>query len=616
MRHVLIRAFASGALFWAASGCSTFTATERQNESAPTTAATDYYIHPTAGHDAQSGVGIKQAWRSFAPLNTTRLNPGDRVHILAPGRFEHSLRINGAGSTTAPIELHFAPGRYDFWPAHALRRKFNISNTNADPDGEKAIGIFLDQARHVRIHGQGARIVARGKMILVCIDRSEDVRITDLQFDYHRPTVSEYRVTAAAGDHFELEVHPDSHYEVKDGQLTWLGEGWTKTGNLTQELNPGTDEVRRTRISLKDLNIEEIEPFHLRATGRSPLQPGRIYQVRDTFRDYAAVFTRRSKDIVWQDVRFYFLHGMGLVSQFSENLTFDRVSIAPDPDSGRTTAAWADGIHVSSCRGKVLIRDCRFSGLHDDPINIHGTHLRVVDKLSDNQIKVHFMHGQTFGFMAFNPGDAITFVRWDSLETYAPNTVKRAELVNPREMLLTLERPVPTRLQENDVVENISWTPEVRITGCEVRRTPTRGFLITTRRQAVIENNTFYRTWMSAILLENDASGWYESGAIRDLTIRNNGFFNCREPVIHINPRNSRPNPAVHRNIRILDNCFELRDKLAIQAHSTSGLTITGNSFYADRSLDDSEAIQATDCLGVNINSNTSSLRQSRSKTR
>jgi len=182
--------------------------------------------------------------------------------------------------------------------------------------------------------------------------------------------------------------------------------------------------------------------------------------------------------------------------------------------------------------------------------------------------------------------------------------------------LLTLERPVPTRLQENDVVENISWTPEVRITGCEVRRTPTRGFLITTRRQAVIENNTFYRTWMSAILLENDASGWYESGAIRDLTIRNNGFFNCREPVIHINPRNSRPNPAVHRNIRILDNRFELRDKLAIKAHSTSGLTITGNSFYADRSLDDSEAIQATDCLGVNINSNTSSLRQSRSKTR
>ncbi|MFO8026773.1 MAG: right-handed parallel beta-helix repeat-containing protein [Opitutales bacterium] len=171
-------------------------------------------------------------------------------------------------------------------------------------------------------------------------------------------------------------------------------------------------------------------------------------------------------------------------------------------------------------------------------------------------------------------------------------------------MLLTLERAVPAKLQEKDVIENVTWTPEVLITGCEVRRTPTRGFLLTTRRKAVIENNTFYRTWMSAILLENDASGWYESGAIRDLTIRNNTFVDCREPVIHINPRNSVANEAVHRNIRIKGNRFKLRDKLAIKAHSTKGLTIKGNAFYADQELDESEAIRTTDCAEVEIGAN------------
>ncbi|WP_146209174.1 right-handed parallel beta-helix repeat-containing protein [Coraliomargarita sinensis] len=606
MRHLFTTPLLLATIICTGAGCSILTSGERSSEIAESSDRTDYYIHPNDGSDARSGLATEEAWRSFAPLNRQELKPGDRVHILAPGHFDQSLRISGSGSRAAPIEVHFAPGRYDFFPENALRRTFNISNTNADPEGEKAIGIFLEQARHVRIHGHGARIVFRGKMIEVCIDRSEDITISDLKFDYHRPTVSEYRVTENDGDHLEIKVHRDSQYEIRDGRLVWIGEGWEKTGNLTQELDPETDVVRRTRKSLQNLQIEEIEPFHLRARGKSDLKAGHIYQVRDTFRDYAAVFTRRSKDIVWKDIHFHFLHGMGLVSQFSENLTFDNVVIAPDPKSGRTTAAWADGIHVSGCRGKVQIKDCSFSGMHDDPINIHGTHLRVVERISDNQIRVRFMHKQTFGFMAFNPGDDITFVRWDSLETYAPNTVEEAELLNPKEMRLTLAQPVPESLREKDVVENVTWTPEVLITGCEVRRTPTRGFLLTTRRKAVIENNKFYRTWMSAILLENDASGWYESGAIRDLTIRGNEFFYCREPVIHINPRNSIENDSVHRNIRIEGNRFWLSDKVAIEARSTKGLTIAGNRFYADQTLDPKEAIRIEDCADVTIRRNES----------
>lgn len=604
MHPFLISSLIFGTIICAGPGCSNFATVEHRIHPLGSTGGASYYIHPELGDDSHSGGKKNKPWRTFAPINEKTLKPGDHVHILAPGRFDQSLKISGSGSKALPIEIHFAPGRYDFFPRNAIRRQYNISNTNADPEGEKAIGILLDEARHVRIHGHGARIVFRGKMIQVCIDSSEDIQLSGLNFDYHRPTVSEYKVTAASKDSLELKVHPDSSYEIRNGELIWIGEGWEGSGNLTQELNPETDVVRRTRKSLKGLKLEEIEPFHLRASGPSNLLPGHVYQVRDTFRDYAAVFTRRSKDIVWKEVNFYFLHGMGLVSQFSENLTFESVSIAPDPGSGRTTAAWADGIHVSGCRGKVLIKDCKFSGMQDDPINVHGTHLQVVEQLSDKQIKVRFMHPQTFGFMAFNPGDEITFVRWNSLETYAPNKIEAAELINPKEMRLTLEQPVPENLNEKDVIENITWTPEVLITGCEVRRTPTRGFLLTTRRKAVIEKNTFYRTWMSAVLLENDASGWYESGAIRDLTIRNNDFIDCREPVIHVNPRNSVANDAAHQNIRIEGNRFKLSHKLAIQAKSTKGLSIEGNTIYGKQQLSDSEAIKIKDCSGVKIQGN------------
>ena len=219
--------------------------------------------------------------------------------------------------------------------------------------------------------------------------------------------------------------------------------------------------------------------------GKHDMKPQRVYQIRDTRRDCAGVFTRRSRNITWKNVKFRFLHGMGLVNQFSENLIFDSVAVAPGKTSGRTTAAWADCIQV-----------------------------------------------------------------------------------------------------------------------CRVSRIPTRGFLITTRRRVLVEDNEFRNTHMSAILLEDDARGWYESGCVRNMTIRGNRFIGCGEPVIHINPRNTVANDSVHRNIRIENNEFVLRGATSIKARSTRGLRVTGNTIYSGREADDGLSVQTSDCADVLIEKN------------
>ena len=130
---------------------------------------------------------------------------------------------------------------------------------------------------------------------------------------------------------------------------------------------------------------------------------------------------------------------------------------------------------------------------------------------------------------------------------------------------------------------------------------PTRGFLITTRRPVLVEDNDFHATNMSAILIENDASGWFESGCVRDMLIRNNRFHRCGVPVIHINPRNSVPNPQVHRNIRIENNKFHLLGQPAIVAKSTTDLRVTGNRIYSTQDIDDAKSIQIKDCADAFI---------------
>jgi len=565
---------------------------------------TTYYIDPADGNDANSGVQRKFPWRTFRHINQLLLSPGDRVKVVSPGSFDQTLMLMGAGAEEAPVEVGFAPGRYDFRPGDAYREKYQISNTNDDPEGGKAVGILLAGARHFRISGPGTCLFYRGKMIEVCIDRCRDITISDLQFDYHRPTVSEFTVAAVGAGFVDLRIHQDSHYRIDDGQIIWEGEGWSYKTGLAQELDLHTNEVRRRRDPLQGLTHEEIKPFLVRARGRHDMKPQRVYQIRDTRRDCAGVFTRRSKNITWKNVKFRFLHGMGLVNQFSENLTFDSVAVAPDETSGRTTAAWADCIQVSGCRGRLLVKDCVFSGAHDDAINIHGTHLRVVGRLSDRRIQVRFMHAQTFGFMAFNPGDEIEFVRWDSLRTYGPNRIEEARALDPKALLLTLENPVPEEFQQNDALENVTWTPEVEIRGCRVSRIPTRGFLITTRRRVLVEDNEFLGTHMSAILVEDDARGWYESGCVRDMTIRRNKFLRCGEPVIHINPRNTVANDSVHRNIRIENNQFVLRGATSVKTRSTKGLQVIGNKIYSDRQTDGGSSMQTSDCAEVLIKDN------------
>lgn len=565
---------------------------------------TVYHIDPAKGDDTKSGLDRDQAWKTFRRINQLRLAPGDRVEIIAPGAFDQTLAIVGGGTVKAPVEVRFAAGRYDFHPDKAFRDTYQISNTNSVPDGLKAVGILLAGAKHVRVTGSGATLVYRGKMIEVCIDGSEDINLSGLAFDYHRPTVSEFKVVELGDGHVDLEIHKDSSYAIKDGKITWLGEGWTETTGLAQVLDMATGDLRRRRDPLLGLNLEELSPCKIRARGKSDMKIGKIYQIRNPERDCAGVFTRNSRNITWKDVRFSFLHGMGMVNQFSENLTFDSVSIAPDEAGGRTTAAWADGIQASGCRGKISVENCVFSGAHDDAINVHGTYLQVVERLPAKQVKVRFMHPQTFGFMAFNPGDEIEFVHSDTLAIYGANRVTEARMLDPKELLLTLENPVPDEFKENDVIENVTWTPEVEIRGCKVSHIPTRAFLISTRRKVLVEDNSFLATHMSAILIAQDARSWFESGCVRDIMIRNNRFIRCGEPVVHIDPSNNAPNSSVHRNIRIENNEFELRGSTAVQANSTTGLRVTGNTFRADKKPDDSKIIQTHDCAEVVIENN------------
>jgi hypothetical protein len=307
-----------------------------------------------------------------------------------------------------------------------------------------------------------------------------------------------------------------------------------------------------------------------------------------------------------------YMHGMGILSQFSENVTMNNVRCAPTKESGRRMASSADFMHFVGCSGLVKIENCYLDGAHDDNVNIHGIHLRITRQLSPNELVVKFMHHETYGFEAYFAGDEVEFINSKTLNSYAKNRVAKAEELNNFEIKLTLANSLPTNISPDDCLENVTRTPEVQIRNNRFGGTNTRGVLLTTRRKSVIENNIFFRTGMHAILISDDANSWYESGMVTDVTIRGNTFIDCAyksspRSIIAIIPENKELAKPVHSNIRIKNNTFKMAPGyLPFTAKSTQNIQFTGNSIENTDSLRNKEIIPITlnACRNVEIKGN------------
>lgn len=562
-----------------------------------------YLIDPAKGDDANPA---GKAWRTFGRLNAEKLAPGDTV-IIAAGRQRETLMLSGSGTAQKPVVIRFQPGIHTIGMEKAIRIPMFISNS-MDSTDPQPVGILLKNLRNIRLEGSGAKgpetttILYEGRMAQIITDHSENITFTGLAFDLKRPTVSEFRVIESGPSVAEIEIAEGSDYAVENGRFLWKGD-WGQGRLLAQEAVPAEGRCWRSgvprgwnSIGQNEAKATELGPRRVRLEYPSEgtgLKNDHQYQFRHSLRDRVGVHNSRSKDIAFRDCDFHALTGMGFVSQFTENIIYQRVNVAPPQGSSRTCAAWADIFHFSNCKGRILVDSCHLSGMQDDALNCHGTHLRIVGKPAENQLLMRFMHKQTYGFAAYQAGDEIAVISKDKLREYDGNPrrkVTSVERVNDKDWRLTLDGPAP-EFKKDDVLDNITWYPDLIATHNHISMDPVRGFLITTRGKVLVENNTFHRTALPGILIENDASGWFESGPIRDLLIRNNRFVRCGISI-HPHTRSDHPEEPVHENIRIENNQFT--EGGGISARNVKGLSIIHNP-----SPDGPVRVETTACTDV-----------------
>lgn len=534
------------------------------------------------------------------------------------------------------IVLRFPTGRYDFYPDKAPERTLYVSNTVGANEAykKKRIGILFEGLSNVTLEGSGSLFMYHGKMTEFAAIDCEKITIQHVTTDFAVPTVIDIAVENIDSDAQSATflVPKQYNYSLDGSDITWHSDispydrqrYWsTKQSAFTymQAYDASRQQTWRAGNPQSSIfaNVASITHMqtdranHLKVTYSKPLhsllKKGMYFQMRLLDRDHPGMFIWKSKDVTIENTRIGFLHGFGIVGQHSENITISNVRFEAPAETGRSTSGFADFIQMSGTKGTIKIINSYFSNPHDDPVNIHGTFNEVVEKIAPNKIKVRFKHHETAGFPNYFIGDQVEFSTRGNMVTVADSVRKVIAVDGPdgmggamgsgsgnlTDIILTFDKDIPAQIGANGthVVENITYTPEVEISGNVFTATPTRGMLVTTRRKVLIENNTFDGIGMAGIYISNDAQGWYESGPVRSLTIRNNTFLNGSSQAIFIQPTN--PNASaqhtVHENVSITANKFYVvkageqnpagnnRDvQRVLDAKSTKDLRFSGNT--------------------------------------
>ncbi|MBV5312734.1 MAG: right-handed parallel beta-helix repeat-containing protein [Prolixibacteraceae bacterium] len=491
--------------------------------------------------------------------------------------------------------LHFEKGRYDFRIDTTHTREYYESNTTND--GPKNLAILIENCTGLTLEGNGSDFVFHGSIQPITIDNSENIILQNINIDWDIPLTAQAKVLATSAKNMDMEIDTTQFpYEITNGKLLFKGENWSAEPSGFMEyvaekhlIAAGTGDEGCIRGNWSKSSFEELEPGIIRLNGEFTRTPaiGNYLILRHSKRDHAGIFIQESSTVKLENINVYHCAGLGVLSQFSRNLEYRNVKFIPNADKNRYFSGHDDGFQVSNCAGKVTITDCEFGGLMDDPINVHGTSVKIMEKIGDRKLKCRFMHEQSTGMIWGHIGDTIGYLENSSMQTLGKGTLTGFEKLNRDEFFLEFSHSVPTEIVAGDALENLSWSPALTVQNCKFNSCRARGLLVSTPGKVTIDKNEFESSG-SAILIAGDANGWYESGAVNDVTISNNIFkdacmtsmYQFCEGIISIYPII----PAVdslksyHRNITIEKNTFRRFDYPVLYALSVDGIRFNFNT--------------------------------------
>lgn len=531
------------------------------------------------------------------------------------------------------VTVYFAPGDYYFTPE--FTHDYRLSNTTALP--ERKLGIWLKNMENVTLNFGGATLHFAGHMQPFTLDHCKNITLKYAVVDWDKPLVAEGIVVSVGEGTVDLYVDPELFPHRFTGD--WLefdtgnNEWYPMTRQSQIQFDGATRTVtRETGDNFAADSVRDLGSNIYRFTMRNPeaagtMAVGNLFVLRHNERWHAGAFMEKSEKIVMQDITFHSCGGLGCLAQFCRDLTFTRVHFLPNRKKGRLVSNGRDdGMHITCCNGQVVVEECSFLGLMDDPVNVHGCCVTLERVVDEKTLLCRYMHPQAMGFHYWaEEGDEIAFIHRGNMAPVGNAGVAHYALTeDPAFFTLTLREAISEELLAElkagcgIAVDNLTHTAAFTAKNNRFGSCRARGILVSTPKPVRITGNTFASSG-AAILVAGDSNFWFESGECHDVEIDHNVFtdvclsspYQFGEGMISICPVVPEPDiqKPYHKNISIHHNRFDTPDIPVLYAFSTGGLAFRNNvitkSPAAESWLPYKHLVRLDHCKGVELSENT-----------
>jgi|GEM_PF-6067542 len=256
-------------------------------------------------------------------------------------------------------------------------------------------------------------------------------------------------------------------------------------------------------------------------------------------------------------------------------------------DQSRPITATADGVHIGSCRGDIVIENCDFSLQGDDSVNIHGRWTRA-NSLDERKINVRSADLKDFTEV----GDPVNFHSATNLEFYGTAIIAEIEKSASEDLIiLTIDREIPEGFAAGDLIANQNNASDnfiIRNNYFHDHRA--RGMLIQAKN-GIIEENLIVNVQGAGIQITTDCDFWLEGFGCENVVVRGNRLIGVnkvnsssyrmdRHPaalnVVVDTPTGIGDYP-LHKNIIIENNEIVDTPGAAMLVASVENATIRGN---------------------------------------
>ncbi len=429
---------------------------------------------------------------------------------------------------------------------------------------------------------------------------NRDLTFERLTFTTDHPTNCAGRVVAKDTAAHTYDVRIDERFPVTGWEHFWGTDTCDEEGTpdyvietydtVTREELP--DGQGGTRIKFTGTRYEVIGDHLIRVFmpgwDLSRLTIGHRVLYRYVIYNTAVFTFADCHRVVLRHIEIERCNSMGaVVLPRSSDFTFEDFNIRSPKDSPALYAGNADGIHIVGLMGYLHMKDCAFSGLGDDALNIHSQAGEIGEIRPDGTLRCIYRNRQMEP-CTLSPSFA---QGGDLLRVYDRNTFleKGTITLSAYEQGVAAVASHTGTFGVGDILANDSFFASVHLENCEVRHTRARGFLLQSRNM-LIENCRFYGMSLPGIIISPDIRVWYEVGPSDHVEIRNCTFEKCgflhsganlgAIVVKAAHDAGSANYPAgVHTNLFLHDNRFLHCGASGIYVSATRGVRILRNTF-------------------------------------